>query len=214
MKKKPTKIVKKAAPKKKKISKKQLEFEKRSKAARKGWKTRKLNIEVVVSKKRLKKALAIRKIIRTKLSPKARPKTTKASKARDKKIDELRKQLAAKERSLGEKESEHKRHVKHLMDVISGEINIETHDFMDPALNKWVKVNPLDYSLHDRDWLHRNGMIAQYPTKFRHLEGSDEMWSQLNTLKDSPNKLRMLAEHLADIYDADVVEVYNFLYSP
>ncbi len=212
MKKKPKKIVKKAP--KKKVSKKQLEFERRSKAAKKGWKTKRLNQKIVESKKKLKKALAIQKVIRTKLSPKLRPKKTRASSAKDKEIAALRKELAAKERGIAEKDVAHKREVVKLMNVISGELNFDTHDFEDPALNKWVKVNPLDFSPRDRKWLHRDGSIALYPAKYRHLDGSDEMWSQLNQFKDTPNRFRMMAEHLADIYDTDIEEVYNFYYSP
>lgn len=170
------------------------EFERRSAAAKKGWRKRKTREKREGLKQSIRNTTTKLENVGAPVPKPKAPKTPKAPKAetapkRPKKptIKELQEQNAALVEKLKELEKK-----TTIADLTKG----------------WVPAAELE-------WRHRNGTVAINPTFLRHLKETDKLLEALEDARDhGKRRLRDTATQIADHYDIPLREVYTLLYSP
>ncbi len=193
--------------------------EQRSINAKKGHAKKRAREELETKRKEVAKAKQKKLIAETEL-PNLIP--VKRRKTRvDRELEKLQLELELAKKQLKEQKITHDQ-------VISASDRLLTKLMQQQAatekqLEQRVKFEGFVPAL-DAQWLHgwagkegsrKHGTIALTPSSLRHLEESESLWEILDKYRaGDPNELREYAEYVAEQYDVDVKEVYNFIYSP
>jgi hypothetical protein len=181
-------------------------WKKRSDAAKRGWETRR--------QKKIQTLLQYEKVASQLSKPppkKTRTKTQRLLEENTRLREDLR--IAREARMAVEKREKEARLkqdelISHL-EKEKGDIErkIRAEKQREKYLDEFVPVT-------DQKWLRQDGTLALNASTLRHREESDQLWLKLDALVDDPNEFREYAEELADFYDADIGEVYDFYFSP
>lgn len=193
---------KKRQPPKKKLSKKQRdEFARRSKAARKGWQTRrrrglaekgrKLTHDVAKSKKRVKQVLSA-------LPPKKRKRVqkelTKRETVPEQPLEKIRYETATKKELL-----------EHIRQLEDREKKLETDALFVRIMTEWV---------HIPGWTRQDGTTAMNYSSLRDLpeDKVNKLWNALDHAYEGGH-LDVVAQEMAMIHDVQLREVYTLYFS-